>query len=73
MHTLFMSLVSFSDKTRRKTDLERSLNHLQHSFAHDTIISLLYGSHHRGISQLPFCDNVADGTCGPYDDDGEPE
>lgn len=73
MNSLFMSLVSLSDKTRRKTDMKRQSNYLQPPFAHGAITSLLSNSPHRSISLPPFCDSTADGTYGPYDDDGAPE
>jgi len=73
MNTLFMSLVSLSGKTWRKTDLKMQPDHSQPCLAYDTFTSLLYRSHHHGISHLPVCDDAADGISGPYDDDGEPE
>lgn len=73
MNTLFMSLVSLSGKTWRKTDLEIQSNHAQPSLAYDAFTSLLNSSSHRSISPLLVYDDAADGISGPYDDDGEPE
>jgi hypothetical protein len=73
MNTLFMSLVSLSGKTWRKTDLEIQSNHSQSSSVCDAFTFPLHSSYHRSISHLLVYDDATDGISGPYDDDGEPE